>query len=50
MSKGADGQRSPPEIRTDRLEAVIFDTSSLHAAAWNQMGEVRVSAAKEDDW
>jgi alpha,alpha-trehalase len=44
MSTGADEQRSPPEIRTDRLDAVIFDmdgvitdTASVHAAAWKQM-------------
>ncbi len=44
MSSSAHGQRSPPEIRTDRLDAVIFDldgvitdTASVHAAAWEQM-------------
>ncbi len=40
----AEGQIAPPEIRTDRLDAVIFDldgvitdTASVHRAAWKRM-------------
>ncbi|MGH2982976.1 MAG: HAD family hydrolase [Solirubrobacterales bacterium] len=40
----ADKQNAPPEIRTDRFDAVIFDldgvitdTASIHGAAWKQM-------------
>jgi alpha,alpha-trehalase len=40
----AEGQIAPPEIRTDRLDAVIFDldgvitdTASVHQAAWKRM-------------